>query len=308
MIGNTAVGKTSMLSAISKALDSFNLGGALRLEPTTEEFKILDDQWCKMLEQVESQDAFTPLKAAIKGTAVNFIEHEFDLIVEGSKETKVVFVDTKGMLTNELNDELRNRTNNSFGVFCVIDASVMMECSRATNEKVNCPGRVTHLLQKVYMDGDNRQPLFVSFILTKCESYLLNNETRTNLENTFREKYRDAINMLLGAKVAPNVTCIAVQTMGCVRFHRLNADGLPEFKKTLANASLKTKDCAYPLIILLQNLVRAIDADKWAWGKLMEFFGFKKPLTTYLGELENKAELENDGQTPRLHGEFTKKV
>ena len=45
MIGNTAVGKTSMLSALSNELDAYNLSGKVALEPTTHEFRELQKQW-----------------------------------------------------------------------------------------------------------------------------------------------------------------------------------------------------------------------------------------------------------------------
>ena len=60
MIGNTAVGKTSMLSALSNELDEYN-AGKIQLEPTTHEFKVLQEQWNEMAAQVESQVPFTTL-------------------------------------------------------------------------------------------------------------------------------------------------------------------------------------------------------------------------------------------------------
>ncbi len=102
--------------------------------------------------------------------------------------------------------------------------------------------------------------------------------------------------MLKKADASPSITCIAIQTMGCVAFHRLNENGMPEYKKTLANASLETKDCAYPLIILLENLIRAIDSDKGVWAKvkrtytkLLDFINQRKPIKEYLDNLKKNA-------------------
>ncbi len=189
MIGNAAVGKTSMLSALSKELDKFNLTNSLKLEPTTEEFKILRDKWNEMLELVENQSVFSSLESAIEGTGVDFVEHKFKFTADGSPKANVVFVDTKGGLTNDLNEALRERVNKAFGVFCVIDAAVLMECSPSKRAKVNCSETVKCLLRNVYEDGDGQQPCFVSFVLTKCERYMQDAKTRKQLFNKFREEY-----------------------------------------------------------------------------------------------------------------------
>ena len=83
MIGNTAVGKTSMLAALSNELDEYNLSGQVSLEPTTQEFKFLQKQWNEMNDQVELQTPFTTLSTGIEGTAVDFVEHKFDFKVDG---------------------------------------------------------------------------------------------------------------------------------------------------------------------------------------------------------------------------------
>ena len=74
MIGNTRVGKTSMLAALSNELDEYNLSGSVSLEPTTREFKVLQEQWNKMAAQVESQTPFTTLSTGLEGT-LNLVEH-----------------------------------------------------------------------------------------------------------------------------------------------------------------------------------------------------------------------------------------
>lgn len=89
MIGNTAVGKTSMLATLSNELDSYNLAGRIAITPTSNEFRILQDQWNEMVDQVESAGAFTTLTTGIEGTLVDFVEHEFDFKVDGRKEGRI---------------------------------------------------------------------------------------------------------------------------------------------------------------------------------------------------------------------------
>ena len=295
MIGNTAVGKTSMLSALANELDSYNLSGAVALEPTTHEFRVLQQQWNEMLEKVEAQAPFSTLSAGIEGTLVNFVDHEFNFKVGGSNEARVLFTDTRGGMTGELDDKLISRVNEAFGVFCVVDASVLMECPASTNEDINCPKFVKRLLNQVYNDGDGMQPRFVAFVLTKCEKYMASAKGRRDLAKQFHEKYDNLVDMLSKTANPPNAYVLAIQTMGCVSFLKLNDKKLPEFR-ILPGKGIKTKDCAYPLVIVLKELVSALDAaqggtileDVWDW--LLKLIGLRKDFKMYLGEIEDSVD------------------
>lgn len=285
MIGNTAVGKTSMLSALANELDAYALSRKVALEPTTHEFKVLQGQWNEMIEKVEAQAPFTTLSAGIEGAAVDFVEHAFDFKVDGSKEARVLFTDTRGGMTGELDDKLVSRVNEAFGVFCVVDASVLMECPESKNDRYNCPKFVKKILNEVYTDGDDKQPRFVAFILTKCEKYMSTKKGQRELAKAFHNKYDNIVSMLGTMTSAPNVYVLAIQTMCCVSFFKLNAAGWPEFR-ILPAKELKTKDCAYPLVILLRNLIETMDAQVGFFGRLWQFLGFKTDLRDYLGELD----------------------
>ena len=286
MIGNTAVGKTSMLAALSNELDEYNLSGKVSLEPTTHEFKILQDQWNEMTAQVESQAPFTTLSAGIEGTLVDFVEHKFDFKVDGSKEATVLFTDTRGGMTGDLDQKLVARVNNAFGIFCVIDASVLMECPSSKNDRVNCPKFVKKLLKEVYDDDDDKQPRFVAFVLTKCEKYMATKKGQKELSEAFHKVYDNIVDMLSKVDVPPNVYAIAIQTMTCVSFLKLNdATGLPEFR-VLPAKELKTKDCAYPLVIVLKNLIETMDGEVGFFGRLWRMLGLVTDLRDYLGEID----------------------
>lgn len=293
MIGNTAVGKTSMLSALSEELDEYNTR-KVQLVPTTHEFKVLRQRWNEMTAQVESQTPFTTLSEAIEGT-LNIVSHEFDFKVDGSKESTVLFTDTKGGMTAELDKQLIERVNCAFGVYCVVDASVMMECPASKNERFNCPKTVKRLLGEVYNDGDGKQPRFVVFVLTKCEKYMATKKGQVELAKTFHEKYDNILKMLETVECPPNVYVVAIQTMTCVSFLKLNAEGWPEFR-VLPAKELKTKDCAYPLVILLKELINAIEearrgifASPIDW--LLKIFRIRKNLKAYLAEVESKIKI-----------------
>ena len=292
MIGNTAVGKTSMLSALSRKLTECNhkLSGRVALEPTKHELVILEDQWTKMMEKVESQAPFTVLSDGIEGALVDFVEHEFDFKVNGSKEARVLFTDTRGALTGTLDDRLVSRVNEAFGVFCVVDASVLMECPASKNARYNCPNFVERILNEVYTDGDDKQPRFIAFVLIKCEKYMSTKKGQRDLSKAFHDKYDNIIDMLGKMTPAPNVYMLAVQTMCCVSFFKLNEAGWPEFR-VLPAKEFKTKDCAYPLVILLRNLIETMDSKIGFWGRLWQILGFKTDLRDYLDEIDEHVDM-----------------
>ena len=290
MIGNTAVGKTSMLSALSNELDEYN-AGKIQLEPTTHEFKVLQEQWNEMAAQVESQVPFTTLSTGIEGTLVDFVEHKFDFKVDGSKQASVLFTDTRGGMTGELDAGLIARVNNAFGVFCVVDASVLMECPASTNERYNCPKFVKRLLKEVYTDDDDKQPRFIVFVLTKCEKYMATKKGQRELSAAFHKIYDNIVDMLNKVGTPPNVYALAIQTMTCVSFFKLNDETrLPEFR-VLPQKGLATKDCAYPLVILLKEAINAIDKGVGFWGRVWQFFGWAKDLRDYLDEVDANIEI-----------------
>ena len=80
MIGNTAVGKTSMLSVLARELKKFNKAGKLQLKPTSAEFDILNDKWNELLRQIEQADEFLPIQPKL-GATPDFIKMD----IEGSE-------------------------------------------------------------------------------------------------------------------------------------------------------------------------------------------------------------------------------
>ena len=100
MIGNSRAGKTSMLSALSNELAEYNTR-KIQLEPTSHDFTLLQERWNEMIERVESQAPFTILTDEIPGD-LNITPYKFDFKVEGSKEAAVLFTDTKGGMTKDL--------------------------------------------------------------------------------------------------------------------------------------------------------------------------------------------------------------
>ena len=285
MIGNTAVGKTSMLSVLSKELKKYNKAGRLQLKPTSSELDILEGKWNELLKQVENNDEFQPVTAKIDGTAEP-IEHPFEFRVEGKKKCDVVFVDTPGIFTRKRNKELIEKVNHAFGVFCVVDAAVLMECAESRNNELNCPAFVHEILEQVYSDGDKYQPTFIAFILTKCEKYMSTKSGRDRLAEKFQSSYGDVIDMLKSPNIeqTPKIYMLAIQTMGSVQFAELDENNEPVFM--VVEKSLTPKDCAYPLVLLLRNLITVLDRKKGWFTRLKELLRIENPLTEYLAVIE----------------------
>ena len=286
MLGNRGLGKTSMLSALAQDLDAYNLNRRVQLTPTTEEFKKLSNQWAEMLRRVSDKRPFSTLADRIDGTSTPFVSHEFEFNVDGETEAKVIFTDTRGGLTGAVDEKLVSRVNEAYGVFCIVDAAILMECAADTNFTWNCPDRVKKIFDKVYYDYDGKQPRFVAFILTKCEKYMASEESRAKLSKAFHKHYDTIVDLLHKAPNPPNVYMLAIQTMTCVTFYKLNSDnGLPVFR-VLPAKELATKDCAYPLVILLRNVIATIMAGTGFWGKILIKLGWAVDFNEYLVHLD----------------------
>lgn len=286
MMGNTAVGKTSMLSVLSRELKKFNKAGKLQLKPTSSEFDILNDKWNELLKEIEQSDEFLPMRARLDATG-DFIEHPFEFRVEGKKKCDVVFVDSPGRYTLRRNEALVERVNNAFGVFCVVDASVMMKGSESKNNEHNRLAEIEEILNTVYTDGDDKQPRFVAFILTKCETWMSDEKSRRELKKKFLSCFEQTVSTLKDAGNPPNIYMLAIQTMGCVEFSEFD-DDTDEPVFVVTDKSLKPKDCAYPLVLLLTNLVETMAKKTSIWGKILILLGIRKDLRDYLGVLEEK--------------------
>jgi hypothetical protein len=103
--------------------------------------------------------------------------------------------------------------------------------------------------------------------------------------------------MLNKVDAPPNVYALAIQTMTCVSFLKLNDEtGLPEFR-VLPKKELKTKDCAYPLVILLKELIEAINQARQGGlfgtilNKILVLLRIRKSIKAYLAEVDANIEM-----------------
>ena len=215
-------------------------------------------------------------------------EHPFEFSVSQKKKFGIAFVDTKGGLTAELNQELQDRVAKAFGVICAIDASILMRCDDCVNEEWNCPKVIAKFFMNVFAGEKKAIPEFVLFVLTKCETYMRKKDDRENLLSKFREKNDDVVSILKRTKEPVKTYLLAVQTMGCVSVSRIDRETkLPVFRVE-PNNGLEPVDCAYPLVLVMKNLLWKLDKSvlRKIFGPVLELVKIKRPIKEYLAELD----------------------
>ena len=120
----------------------------------------------------------------------------------------------------------------------------------------------------------------------KCEKYMATKAGRDKLAQKFNDCYGDIVSMLKSPEIeqTPKIYMLAIQTMGSVQFAELGENDEPVFM--VMDKTLKPKDCAFPLVLVLRNLIYALNKKRKWYTKLKEFLGIQTPLTEYLAGLE----------------------
>lgn len=307
MLGNKSVGKTSMLAALSKNIKQINNVCGVSFSPYGDTIVTLDDTWTDLTEEITRGDVYQPVVAKLPGSQ-DFVNYHFNVCFNGDPRAKIDFVDTKGAFMRNMDvSGLLDRTAAAFGAFCVVDASVLMECDAATNLRFNRPGLVSDLLERVF--AREQHPKFVAFVLTKCETYMRNDADVERLKTKFREAYCDSITLLQQKRV--NSYAMSIQTLGCVRFNKLvdvvDADTdktqrLPSFVRT-GGTSIRPRDCELPLIVAMKNALWGMRSNRGIFDKLKDLLGFGDGLNDYIKQLED-LDFKQDGGTKRYYEEL----
>lgn len=306
MLGNTSVGKTSMLAALSKNIKMINNICGVSFSPYGDTITTLDDTWAELTDEITRGELYQPVVAKLLGNT-DFVYYHFNLCFKGEPKAKIDFIDTKGAFIRDMDGSgLFERTSEAFGAFCVIDASVLMGCDSATNLRFNRPGLVSDLLGRVF--ARERCPKFVAFVLTKCETYVQDDDKFEEMKTKFHEVYSDSIALLQQKRV--NSYAMAIQTLGCVRFHELvdvvDDSGkhlkLPQFIRS-GGASIRPQDCELPLIVAMKNALWEMRNNRGPWGRIMDRLGFGDGLDDYIKQLEG-LNLKQIGSAKRYYEEL----
>ena len=262
-IGNTGVGKTSILSAMYMALDDANLPSGLSLLPKTEdEFQMLKGKWRELKRHIRKQTFGSTIQKPLDQGSSGFTHHDFMLTGDSSDAQDGIDLriwDTKGGDTASTNSELIGKVAQSFAVMCAVDATFLMECDSDVNEEMNETRSIKQILERA-LNQEDTHILAVFFLLTKCEKYMKNDMSREYMADKFNAEFQSVLELLRQKEIM--VHYLPVQTMGCVELARIEecADGswAQEFQVILGK-SFDASDAVQPLSLLLQLTIQIFD-------------------------------------------------
>jgi len=300
VIGNRAVGKTSLLSAMYMYMEQEGLASIGDMTFTAEddsEYKVLVEKWNEMRRHIKTTQFTSTLNIPYSGTVATFNEHRFAFKTKKNSQT-ISFVDTKGGATSSLDANLIKRVNESFMTICVVDAAVLMECDEVENDERNCPKEIKRILQNVIEDGDNLQPKCCLFILTKCEKYMGDDRNRHVLANRFNKVFKTVLGYAK-EKSFP-LYYLPVQTMGCVEFSHINPINEEMIFRVLPleKHPFAPKDVVFPLVFIMLWLLYTMEEGQKKWNILWKgmawLFGWKEDFTAYNNQLRHRIGVPTD--------------
>ena len=296
VFGNSAVGKTSLLSSMYMDMEAKGVDRCRDLKFTTldtDSFIQLRDKWVELRKNISDNVFTSSLVIPYDGTVEDTVKWPFAFETAKSKQ-QINFVDTKGSLTKDLSQTLRDRINNALLLFCVVDASILMERNDVDNEDLNCPITIKKILKDVLEDGDNKQPQSCVFILTKCEKYMHTRNGIERLAARFEKIYAPVLQYAAEQKFP--LYYLPVQTMGCVEFSRIIPGSNPKKMQFKAiSDKFQPVDVIFPLAFLLKELLIRLDmAQKSSWPipglreLLVWLLGMREDYQEYFKDLKDK--------------------
>ncbi|OQW92761.1 MAG: hypothetical protein BWK78_00650 [Thiotrichaceae bacterium IS1] len=232
MLGAEAVGKTTLLATMYQALgnicDNRQKGFALEAFPNAG--RDLQDA-LDNLAAIINQPAFIDVKRLLPGTA-GVLERRFQVLFKNGPFSDLSFYDMAGgiVMAEEEDQEFKafkNILSQAAVIVNVIDGAALMEGSEPYNIKTNKATRITELLRPAL--ANSPQPRLVLFVLTKCESWLKDENSEKQLLAAFEKRHGAVLNLLRGHENAVGVF-LPVKTLGCVDFARVEEKGKLEEK------------------------------------------------------------------------------
>jgi hypothetical protein len=232
MLGAEAVGKTTLLATMYQALGriSDHRQDGFALEASQNAGRDLQDALDK-LATIINQPAFTDVKRLLSGTA-GVLERRFQVLFKNDQFSDLSFYDMAGgivMAEEEDQDfkEFKKVLGQAAVIVNVVDGAALMEGSELYNIKTNKPTRITDVLRPALTNSP--QPRLVLFVLTKCETWLKNDNSEKQLLAAFEKRHEAVLHLLRGHENAVGVF-LPVKTLGCVEFARVEEKGKPTEK------------------------------------------------------------------------------
>lgn len=308
VLGAAAVGKTTLLATMYNKL--VQTTGSISLIASNNTGVDLANAYDK-LAKISNQPNFRPMGRLLEGTQ-GIIEHQFGILFENKKILDLSFYDTAGGIVLEKEESKdfkefkRILTQQASVIVNVIDGSALMEGSDLYWDKSNRPNRIRELLLPALSDSLQPHHL-VLFVITKCESWLKDEQSKQQLLKNFETRYEKIIK-LVGNDQTVGVF-LPVKTLGCIRFARIENKGQeteeavfdkefsppPESKPLPFNPEYIEQPLLYGLIFVLLQLHR--NNSSW-WQKVF----YRAKYRDWQNALE---ELSTKQEQAKKYGNFT---
>lgn len=294
MLGPSGVGKTALLTVMSRELGKTSNPIDLRLSTDSESQAILDKHYeaLQMLVQSFESSGNTGLQGTT--TPRDFL-FQFDRKGWlGKRDSlKLEFLDIPGgYLSSQTTPENKNyyieAVANSGATIVVIDTIALMHNKGRFNEQRNQVREVTQLIKDAYQNLS--EPKLLIFVPIKCETYLLEGKDPHDIGVALKKAYDELLRHLLprslqvtgSSQVAIAIT--PVKTVGCVIYAGWKADpygGVEDWylSKTYEDAPMQTEYADIPLRHLLSFLMcQYLSGQGGLFGRFKDFFGGNEDL------------------------------
>ncbi|MBD2612005.1 MAG: hypothetical protein RMY62_012275 [Nostoc sp. ZfuVER08] len=285
MLGPSGVGKTTLLTAMYEQFES-NIGLTnLQLTPDDDSAAILQDRLVELKSLIDVFEARG--RTGIQGTEAlagpeSLRAFRFGLGKKGEAPSlQLCFRDYPGKYhetsaTSEEKQFVKELLQNSVAVLIAIDAPALMEDPKGVlHEKINRPQQIKNLFNAAFQDLDS--PRLVIFAPVKCEKYLKDDKSASELIDRVKKGYENLFNHFNSEKLSPLIVSAItpIQTVGSVVFSRIEFDSQNNphfyFRKIRHDAYYNPKDSEQLLRYLLRFLLKLhLDSRNRSWG----FFSF----------------------------------
>lgn len=307
-VGCRGCGKTSLMASMFNEIQKKRIS-CVTADPTT--MSIMSDSYAdmlRMLEEAEENGIAKPTLDATEGkTVFKFIGTS---IQDASFEKKrfhypFEFTDLPGGWYAENAANYVKKVDAELGKSSVcllaIDAPALMS-GDYTHQLYNRPDTILNWFNKslgLLKDKNVR----VVFVLSRCETFVQNEDSRREIFERVRQSYAPLIDVLRTAGI--DICGTWVETLGGVQFlnYRRNAEGIkvPVFQKT---GDYAPRNCEIPLLLTLQqnaeSMKLALVQKRGPWRVLLDWLGVShydlaiKGLEEILRELERGLSMAKD--------------
>lgn len=281
MLGSRGVGKTTLLASVYNEFDSTVKDIGLTMSPNSETSAILQRRLAELKRQTEVFSA----TRGIDGTSSprDFV---FELGMVGKpSELTLVFKDFPGGFIMDHPDQVKSFLDQADVILLAIDTPAMMEAKGVWHEKINSPQMIADLFKNVLrnLEKTTKTKLLI-MTLVKCESYVQQEADAKKLLAALKENYLPLLNLLKADSLLDKISVVVapVQTLGCVRFTRIEetepGEPLFFFKKTSPQAPYQPQDVEQILKYTLSFVIKKYLDDMGFFKRIFNhMFNLSKP-------------------------------